>query len=55
MKSKQALLKLLPIVLAACLGGYGASVIAAGDTKADQPKVDCKKYPENEACKGKTN
>ncbi len=53
MMSKQALLKVLPIVLAACLSGYGGSVIAAGDTKADQPKVDCKKNPENQACKGK--
>ena len=53
MASKQALLKVIPIVLAACLAGYGGAVIAAGDSQADQPKVDCKKYPENEACKAK--
>lgn len=56
MAPKQALLKIVPILLAACLGGYGGSVIAAGDTtRADQPKVDCKKYPEHRDCKAKSN
>jgi hypothetical protein len=52
MTSKQALLKIVPIVLAACLGGYGGSVIAASDTtQAEKPKVDCQKYPEHRDCK----
>jgi hypothetical protein len=54
MASKQALLKLIPIVVAVCIGGFGGSAIAAGDTtKSDQPKVDCKKYPEHRDCKAK--
>ena len=56
MARKQALLRIIPILLAACLGGYGGSVLAAGDTtQADQPKVDCKKYPEHQDCKNKAN
>jgi len=54
MAPKQALLKIVPIVVAACLGSFAGSVIAAGDTtRADQPKVDCKKYPEHRDCKAK--
>lgn len=56
MTSKQALLKIFPIVVAACLGGHGGGAIAASDTaRADQPKVDCKKYPEHRDCKAKAN
>lgn len=54
MAPKQALLRLVPIVVAACLGASGGSVIAAGDTtKSDQPKIDCNKYPEHHDCKAK--
>ncbi|MGB8435676.1 MAG: hypothetical protein WCE38_15585 [Burkholderiales bacterium] len=56
MAPKQALLKVVPIVVAACIGGFGGSVLAAGDTtSADQPKVDCQKTPQHPDCKGKTN
>ena len=56
MASKHALLKLVPIVVAVCIGGFAGSAIAAGDTtKSDQPKVDCKKYPEHRDCKAKGN
>jgi hypothetical protein len=55
MTSKQ-LLRIIPIVVAMCLGGYGAGVIAAGaTTQSDQQKVDCKKYPEHQDCKTKAN
>jgi hypothetical protein len=55
MTSKQALLKIVPIVLAASLGSYGGSVIAAsGTTPSDQPKVDCKKDPEHRDCMAKS-
>jgi hypothetical protein len=55
MASKQAFLKLVPIIVAACIGGFSGSVLAAGDTtNADQPKVDCQKNPEHRDCK-KTN
>jgi len=54
MRPKQTLLKFVPIIVATCLGAFGGSVIAATDTtNADQPKVDCKKYPEHRDCKAK--
>ncbi len=56
MASKQALLKLVPIIVAVCIGGFGGTAIAAGDTtNADAPKVDCKKYPEHRDCREKAN
>lgn len=56
MAPKQVFLKAIPIFVAACFVGIAGSAFAAGGTtKAEQPKVDCKKYPENEACKGKSN
>ena len=56
MAPKQAFRKLVPVILAACIGGIGGNVLAAGDTtKADQPKVDCQKNPEHKDCKGKAD
>jgi len=54
MTSKLALLRIIPIVAVLCLGSFAGSVIAAGDT-GQAEKVDCKKYPEHQDCKGKTN
>lgn len=54
MAAIQAFRKAIPILVAACFVGVAASAMAAGETtKAEQPKVDCKKSPENAACKGK--
>ena len=52
MASKLALLRIIPIVAAVCIGSFAGSVIAASDTvQADQAKVDCKKNPEHQDCK----
>jgi hypothetical protein len=54
MASKQAFFKAIPILVAACFVGVASSAIAAEKSaQADQPKVDCKKYPEHQECKGK--
>jgi hypothetical protein len=54
MAPKQAFFRAIPILVAACFVGVASSAIAADKTtQADQTKVDCKKYPEHQDCKGK--
>ena len=51
MTLKAAMMKALPLVLAACFAG-GAVAAGAQDTRSDEkPKVDCQKNPAHPDCK----
>jgi hypothetical protein len=53
MTSKETLRKTVAIVLAACFAALAGTAFA-GNTADQAGKVDCKQYPNDPECKGKT-